>query len=118
MQRRQEELALLGSEERRRRTAGERKTEKEKRKERKREGTDRGKIEKGKERKGEREKEREDKLVRILRIQQRAPLVAASARGSRYRFRLSEVRRRRSAHSHRGPLDEGVIPRGWVRSVR
>jgi len=29
---------------------------------------------------------------RILRILQRAPLVAASARGSRYRFRLSEVR--------------------------
>lgn len=114
MQRRQEELALLGSEERRRRTAGERKTEKEKRKERKREREQTEEREK----RGEREREKEDKLVRILRIQQRAPLVAASARGSRYRFRLSEVRRRRSAHSHRGPLDEGVIPRGWVRSVR
>lgn len=115
MQRRQEELAPSRK---RRKTSEDRGREKnrerKKKREKEREGTDRGNIEKGKERK----REREDKLVRILRIQQRAPLVAASARGSRYRFRLSEVRRRRSAHSHRGPLDEGVIPRGWVRSVR
>ena len=43
-------------------------------------------------------------------------LVAASARGSRYRFRLTEVRRRRGAHrgSHRGGYSLGVGEIGEV----
>lgn len=46
-----------------------------------------------------------------------APLVAASARGSRYRFRLTEVRRRRGAHRgsrRRGGYSLGVGEIGEV----
>lgn len=45
-----------------------------------------------------------------------APLVAASARGSRYRFRLTEVRRRRDAHrgSRQGGYSLGVGEIGEV----
>lgn len=50
-----------------------------------------------------------------------APLVAASARGSRYRFRLTEVRRRRGAHRgsrRRGGYSLGVGEIGEVNRAR